>query len=111
MPNPAVRGAFARGPLAATDKAGRPGAFRHAEAPASLVEERVAAEASVVDRSFVLLTCPPQIVPRYVNAFQSNGSQNVRYPALGGISLCRPRILRNETSSFFQNGIVGTLTR
>ena len=66
MPNPAVRAASARVPLAATDKADRPGAFRHAEAPASLVEERVAAEASVaaeervaveasvVDRSFVL---------------------------------------------------------
>jgi len=44
-------------PLAATDTVDRPGAFRHAEAPASLAEERVAAEASVVDRSFVLLTC------------------------------------------------------
>jgi hypothetical protein len=46
-----------------------------------------------------------------VNTFQSNGSQNVRYPGAGGISLCRPRILRNETSCFFQDRIVGTLFR
>ena len=73
MPNPAVRAASARVPSAATDKADRPGAFRHAEAPASLVAGRVAAveehvaleervvaaegvvaETGVVDRSFVM---------------------------------------------------------
>lgn len=82
MPNPAVRAASARVPSAATDKADRPGAFRHAEAPASVVaervgavaervvvvaervvavaervvavEEHVAVEANVVDRSFVM---------------------------------------------------------
>jgi hypothetical protein len=83
MPNPAVSAASARVPSAATDKADRPGAFHHAEAPASVVaervaervltveehvpaeervaaeervvvEERVAAIAGVVDRSFVM---------------------------------------------------------
>jgi hypothetical protein len=73
MPNLAVRAASARVPSAATDKADRRGAFHHAEAPASLVaervvaveehvavaervvaEERVAAVAGVVDRSFVM---------------------------------------------------------
>jgi len=35
------------------------------------VEEHVAGEASVVDRSFVLLTCPHQVGPRSVNTFSS----------------------------------------
>src|SRR6266481_5319045 len=57
--NPAVRAAFARAPSATTTMADRKGAFRHAEAPASAAEERVAAVrvAEVVadtdNRSFV----------------------------------------------------------
>ena len=82
MPNPAVRAASAQVPLVATDKADRPRAFRHAEEPASLVEERVAAEehvageASVVDRSFVLLTCPHQVGPRCVNISQTDSRRS-----------------------------------
>ena len=53
MPNPAVRAASARVPLAATDKADRPRAFRHAEAPASLAEARVAAEERVAAEASV----------------------------------------------------------
>ena len=41
----------------------------------------------------------------------ANGSQDVRYLPGCGISLCRPRILRQGTSGFLQNGIGGTLTR
>jgi len=41
--NPAVRAAHARAPSAATSMADRPGAFPHAEAPAWVAEERVAA--------------------------------------------------------------------
>src|SRR6266849_1903327 len=44
MQNPAVRAASARAPSATTTMADRKGAFRHAEAPASVAEERVAAE-------------------------------------------------------------------
>ena len=44
--NPAVRAASARAPSAATTRADRPGAIRHAEAPAS-VAERAAAEAGL----------------------------------------------------------------
>ena len=40
-PNPAVRAASARAPSAATTMADRQGAFRHAEAPASVAEQRV----------------------------------------------------------------------
>ena len=40
MPNPVVRAASARVSSAATDKADRPGAIRHAEAPASVAAER-----------------------------------------------------------------------
>ncbi len=42
--NPAVRAASAQVPSAATIMADRPGAFRHAEARAWVVEQRVAAE-------------------------------------------------------------------
>ena len=44
----------------------RVAAEEHVAAEASVAaEERVEAEASVVDRSFVLLTCSHQVGPRY----------------------------------------------
>jgi hypothetical protein len=48
--NPAVRAVSARAPSAAITMAERLGAFRHAEVPASVVEERVAAVAAIIDR-------------------------------------------------------------
>ena len=52
--NPAVRAASAQVPSAATSMADRPGAFRHAEVPASVeAEGRVAAEAGAGNRSRV----------------------------------------------------------
>ena len=43
-------------------------------------EEHVAAEASVVDRSFVLLTCPHQVGPRCVNISQTDSMRRVHPP-------------------------------
>jgi hypothetical protein len=45
MLNPAARAVPARAPSAATTMADRPRAIRHAEAPASVAEQRVAAVA------------------------------------------------------------------
>jgi hypothetical protein len=55
MLNPAVRAASARAPSAATTMAEKPGAIRHAEAPASAGEEErvVEAVAGIDNRSFV----------------------------------------------------------
>jgi hypothetical protein len=49
-PNPAVRAVRARAPSAATAMAERRGAIHHAEAPASVAEERVAAVAAIINR-------------------------------------------------------------
>jgi hypothetical protein len=51
--SPAVRAASARAPSAGTTMADRQGAFRHAEAPASAAEQRVAAVAGIDNRTFV----------------------------------------------------------
>ena len=48
MPTHAVRAASAQVSSAVTDQADRPGAFRHAEAPASVAAESVVVEESVV---------------------------------------------------------------
>jgi hypothetical protein len=45
-----------------------------------VVVERVAAEASVVDRSFGLLTCPHQVGPRWVNVSQTDSRRRVHPP-------------------------------
>ena len=55
--NPAVKAASAPVPLAATAMAGKPRAIRHAEAPASAAEQRMAEEdltaAGIINRSVV----------------------------------------------------------
>ena len=71
--HPAARAASARAPSAATAMADRPGAIRHAEAPASVAERRVAAVdlaaaedlaaavAGVGNRSFVMFLVDREI--------------------------------------------------
>ena len=53
--NLAVRAVSSRAPSATTTMAGRKGVFRHAEAPASEEEGRVAAVAGIDNRGFVRL--------------------------------------------------------